>query len=101
MATFHSVASCPSLVGKSDLYAREGKSWYSPEAGAKTTGFVSLLWLISCITLGTRVKIHCALLALLLQQDLPPLGVCKEGKLTLLWSCKSGIKWKPKKKVEF
>lgn len=47
------------------------------------------------------VKNHCALLVLLLQQDLPPLGVCNKGKLTLLWGRKSGIEWKHSEKKHF
>lgn len=53
------------------------------------------------MTLDMCVKIDCALLALLLQQDLPPLGVCNEGNLTLLWGCKSGIEWKHSEKNHF
>lgn len=94
-ATFHSVTSCPSLVGKSDLYARESNHGHSPELRARNAGLVSPPWLISCMTLGTCVKIHCASLTL------PPLEGCDKDKLTLHWGRKSGIGCKQNKPIFF
>ena len=53
------------------------------------------------MTLGTCVKIHCASLALPLQQELPLLEGCDEGELTLLWGDKSGFGWKHSEETIF